>query len=100
MKGKKMDPGQFATYDVKNGCFSVFCVCFFFANNAFNSPGATEVLDVISCFSQDVTLNTDAVGAVLAGKGRGCLSWTTVRAPFLTVRGSKQSSFSRLNLTW
>lgn len=39
------------------------------ATNAFNSTGATDVLDVISCLNQHVTVHTDAAGSVPSGKG-------------------------------
>lgn len=42
---------------------------FILATNALNSDGATDVLDVISCLNQHVTLHTDAVGSVPFGKG-------------------------------
>lgn len=44
-------------------------VSLFLAQNALKSHRATEVLGVTSCLNRDMTLNTDAVGSALSGKG-------------------------------
>lgn len=75
----------------------------FLAKNALNSHAATEVLDVISCLNQDMTLNMDAVGSVLFGKGLhkdvAVLQLDhMIQPPFLGAGGRKRLYFSCLKL--
>lgn len=69
----------------------MFVCLFILATNAFNSDGATDVLDVISFLNQHVTLHTDAVGSVPLAKDSTRMwlyfSWTTLHGLPFSGRG-------------
>lgn len=103
---EKSDPGLNMISDVKKKkkIVSLFFVCLLaFANDAFNSYGATGVLDVFGRSSQGETRNVDAAWSVLFCRvptGRGCLyvSWATGYGPPFPEVGGKRLHFSWFRL--